>query len=88
MVEIGVMVHGMQWNSPAAKQALLDDDSENEEEPEGESSSITMHDEALHAFSDLLTQHSEEQLSGTTFKVVIELQSIKLNTLMALLHLQ
>ena len=57
-----------------------DDDSENEEEPEPESS-ITTYDEALCVFNNLLLflrQHSEEQLSGTMFKVVTELRCINL----------
>jgi len=72
----------------SAKRALFDeDDSENEEEPEPESTSITTYDEALRVSNDLLvflTQHSEEQLSGTVFKVVTELQSIKLKQSIAL----
>ena len=33
---------------------------------------------------EMLTQHNDEQLSGTVFKVVTELQSIKLKQSMAL----
>ena len=70
----------------SAKQPLLDDDdSGNEEEPEAESSTITTYDEALRISNDLLlflTQHSEEHLSGMVFKVITELESIKLNWLM------
>ena len=60
------------------KWVLLDDDSENKEEPEPKTSTTAMYDDALHVSKNLLlflTQYSEEELGGTMFKVVTELQT-------------
>jgi len=69
-----------------AKRALFDeDDSENEEEPEPESTSITTYDEALRASNDLLVFPLNIARNSylEVFKVVTELQSIKLKQSMA-----
>ena len=72
---------------PSAKMpaAVQDDDSDDEEEPEVEGSTIHTY-EALKVANDLLffAQQGEEDLADVMFKAVVDLQAIKLKKSMEL----